>query len=67
MGTFTSLASWKAPDKPSIKKKVVLLIGVVPFKLGMVGERFCPTMIAAIYRSHHNGVSLIWKSPPALF
>jgi hypothetical protein len=51
MSLFTNLFSLKAPNKPTVKNRVVLLIGAQSFNLGIIGEAFCQALLYIIYGS----------------
>jgi hypothetical protein len=48
MGLFTSLFSSKAPEKPFVKKEVVILIGNSRFEVEIIGEQHYQPALEAI-------------------
>jgi len=52
MSSFTKLFSLKAPNKPSVKNQMVLLIGAESLSWGIVRETFCQALFDTIYGSH---------------
>ena len=53
MGFFTNLFSLKAPETPSDKKEIVILMDTAKFELEITGEENCQAALEAICGPRH--------------